>query len=157
MTDDSEFWSIFCVGPHFNMLIVAQEILISHLLKIFLRKSSTPQNLMFARKLKLFIYIGSKLAFCTKISPKIILSIQLNSCILPTLRLENLKKKWLDRIFYLNLKENGINYKNQFKYSTFYSYLWRYSDLKEAFCAKIHHELNPKLSIKLIFSITLSP
>jgi hypothetical protein len=34
----------------------------------------------------------------------------------------------LSQIFYLNLKNKGLIYKNQFKYWTRYSYFWRYSD-----------------------------
>jgi hypothetical protein len=52
------------------------------------------------------------------------------------------KIKELDRMFYLNWKDNCKIYKNQFKYWTFKSYLWRYDGPKKAFCAKIHHELN---------------
>ena len=40
-------------------------------------------------------------------------------------------------MFYLNLKEKGKNYKNKFKYWTYCSYLLRYSDSKQAFCAEI--------------------
>jgi hypothetical protein len=41
------------------------------------------------------------------------------------------------RIFYLNLKNKGPIYENLFKYWTRYSYFWRYSDPKLAFCAEI--------------------
>jgi hypothetical protein len=40
-------------------------------------------------------------------------------------------------MFYLNLRENGTNYKNQFKYWTFNSYLWRYDGPKYEICAKM--------------------
>ena len=51
-------------------------------------------------------------------------------------------------MFYLNLKENGINYMNQLKQWTFYSYFWRYRDPKQAFCADIYDEFNRKIKYK---------
>ena len=54
----------------------------------------------------------------------------------------------LGRIFYQNFKVNCKNYKNQLRYWTRFSYFWRYSDPKKAFCAEIKAENKPRFYAK---------